>query len=168
MKTYTIKRNSSEVVGRDCEGDLYGTEIVELSSKDPWIMEQLAALGDRRGWTAVGVEQQREFDEYIETYHGPGPEELAAWKAAREVEPPQRGSRASFVEALEDAFWSADGPELLRNLAKTNSLEFLRICARLIPVDAADKSPKGGLSISFNLAPEREEKTVVSLDVEDP
>jgi len=65
--------------------------------------------------------------------------------------PPAREARKKFIDALEDTFWEADGPSKLLKLAEQNPLEFLKICAKLIPANVADKTPAGGLSINFNL-----------------
>ena len=70
--------------------------------------------------------------------------------------------RTTFIKALEDAFWEANGPALLVGLAESNPLEFLKICAKLI--DPSAKAPGAGLSISFNI--EKPEKVVGSIEPE--
>lgn len=68
--------------------------------------------------------------------------------------------RTTFLKALEDAFWEANGPQLLVGLAQTNPLEFLKICAKL--VDPSAKQPNAGLNISFNIS--AEERVVAPIE----
>lgn len=68
-------------------------------------------------------------------------------------EPRPIKERTTFIKALEDAFWEANGPAKLVQLAEDSPLEFLKICAKLIPSELTSKDLGATLNISFNTAP---------------
>lgn len=82
-----------------------------------------------------------------------------------EIPPPRE--RTTFIKALEDAFWEAGGPRVLQQLAQDNPLEFLKICARLIPADMSVKNPNGGLAITFNIATPTNETPIIEVTPDD-
>lgn len=79
------------------------------------------------------------------------------WSPAIVHSPP--AERKTFIQALEDAFHNAGGENLLLDLAKSNPLEFLKICAKL---NDSSKNNNAGLVIAFNI-PKPQEKVVTQI-----
>jgi len=158
MNTYIVRRQTAEIVGRDCEGDLYGIEYVELAEDDPWIEAQKVPFYEWR----LKYFSEGTFEQYLEAM-GMAVKEHEQHLVVH-IPPPEpavKPERTTFIKALEDAFWLSGGPKLLTELARDNPLEFIKICSKLIPVDVTNKSPQGGFAISFNIsAPPDNDKTI--------
>lgn len=95
----------------------------------------------------------------------------ASWKQPADVVPitpdtPHNIENLTFSEALEKSFWESGGITLLNRVAKENPLEFLKICAKLIPVEMKGLDSNANLTIVVNTLEDAtdSEKTIEHLE----
>jgi hypothetical protein len=100
-----------------------------------------------------------EYHSAANGYDNPYKKEVAKTDTDPNVNP----NPETFSEALEAAFWLEGGVEFLRRIAKSDPLEFAKLCVKLIAADA-----KGGDNNNFvvnvvnlaNDAVKKEEKKI--------